>query len=262
MHRVQFPSYGTIGNHPPPRTLFKTHGFFSTEVHKLRRSVLASEQGRFEAFITAIEYAHLEYVSVTIPSTKPSWAAIAFWLRCLESAQGAVLLADMGMGGTAAAALRTSIECLFHACALWRNPELVVRLTRQHEIELRKAAKKIMDAPDGMIDDFNDELCRYLEPETDAERKQPGLSVYAAAVAADMEKDYNIFFRSLSMLGSHATPRSLHHLAPDATRTVMFGPNHEHWALLCGLAGETVRVARSRFREQFSSFAFETPSPE
>ena len=71
---------------------------------------------------------------------------VGYWLRCLESCQGAVLLIERGLPSAPFPILRTAFECLFFASALWRKPALSAKLEAGHHAERIKQAQALLAA--------------------------------------------------------------------------------------------------------------------
>lgn len=186
---------------------FGSLGFFAPELDKLRhteRLRLATEFAKVEQSIVMA----LDELQQAIKEVSASYfVGAAFWLRCIESCQATVLLAERGLPTTPHATLRTAFECLFAASALWRDPSVADRMEAWHHKERIKQAKGMMAAgaekrvPSDRLTELKG-IAFEVTPESD-------WSHQAAADIAGLRFEYETIYRGLGLAGAHATPRSL-----------------------------------------------------
>jgi hypothetical protein len=241
---------------------FGTLGFLSADVEDERRVLKAEYQAAFAEVEALTERAMAELQAVSGAASQEYLLGLGYWLRCLESCQGAVLLIERGLPSAPFPIMRTVFECLFFACALWRKPALAAKLQASHDAERIKQAREMIAAgaasrvpPAG-----------FAELQAIAGETLPagtGLSAYEAAGAADLAFEYQTAYRGLGIGGAHASLRSLDDYfaqQPDGSFELGFEPSSKRTAWLLGLVATCLGGGIERHREARLS-TVGTPSP-
>lgn len=147
--------------------------------------------------------------------------------------------------------MRTAYECVFMACALWRNPSLVAKLEEGHDSERIKQAKAMVAAgAAGRVDPG-----KLLDLESVANEMPtagPGLTAWEAAGAAGLTFEYQTAYRGFGLAGAHASLRSLDGFVEeraDGSVDFQFGPDDRHTAWLLSLVGTCLTCGIQRHRE-------------
>lgn len=235
---------------------FGSLGFFAPELDRLRQS----ERLRLSAEFTKIEQSivtALDELQQPIGDVSGSYfIGSAFWLRCIESCQATVLLAERGMATTPHATLRTAFECLFAASALWRDPAVAERMEAWHHKERIKQAKGMMAAGAEMRVPSD----RLAELKGIASEVTPGSdwSHQAAADIAGLRFEYEMAYRGLGLAGAHATPRSLDDYYVghfDEPPMLQFQPNTKRLEWLLSLVDTCLVCGIQRRREAQSNLS-------
>ena len=235
-------------------TSFDSLGFFSPEVDGLRhieRLRLAAEFSKIEH---SISMAFDELQQVTSDVSKSYFVGAAFWLRCIESCQGTVLLAERGLATTPLATLRTAFECLFAASALWRNPAVADRMEAWHHKERIKQAKGMMAA--GAETRVTSDRLAELKGIASEATPESDWSHQAAADIAGLRFEYEMAHRGLGLGGAHATPRSLdnYYVAhSDEPPILQFQPTTNRLEWLLSLVNSCLVIGIQRHREAQSN---------
>lgn len=187
---------------------FSELGFLSSEaaanVQSLRKAHHESFT-RVESLMTGAVHA-VQREQLT--ASRTYLVGVGYWLRCIEACQGAVLLIERGMPAAPYSVIRTALECLFIACAVWRKPELLDKLEDGHHAErIRQAVAMVKAGAQSRVSP-----AQFAELRKVAETvppSLPGLSFHDAAVASGFEWEYQHAYRGLALAGAHATVRSL-----------------------------------------------------
>jgi len=165
-----------------------------------------------------------------------------------------VLLAERGLATTPYATLRTAFECLFAACALWRDPTVVDKMENWHHKERIKQAKGMLEA--GAETRVQSNRLSELKAIADEAPPQSNWSHHEAAKIAGLRFEYETAYRGLGLAGAHATPRSLddyHVVHPDESLTLRFQPTTKRLEWLLGLVDTCIGAGIQRHREAQSS---------
>jgi hypothetical protein len=162
-----------------------------------------------------------------------------------------VLLIERAMPTAPFGTLRTALECLFVACALWRKPALAAKLQAGHDAERVKQAKEMIAggaasrvSPEGFA------ALQAIAAETVA--ASTGLTAWEAAGAADLNFDYQAAYRGFGIAGAHASLRSLDDNfveQADGSLDLQFRPNSERTEWLLGLVSTCLICGIDRHRE-------------
>ncbi len=158
--------------------------------------------------------------------------------------------------------MRTGYECLFHACALWRDPSLIARIQAQGAYDLYQVAKRVRETYD--LAELEPQVRTLLDQHTE---KPPGVGMSAkdAAKLAGMEKMYAGPWALLTTLGTHATARSLHDYAPQEINGKLYsnvGPRFNDAEHIFNAAVLCIEQGQERFRRRFNHLPFAQPSPK
>ncbi len=241
---------------------FAKLGFLSNDVEHARLALLAQHPAEVAQIEMLTEQAMGELQQVKGAASQEYLIGVGYWLRCLESCQGAVLLIERGLPSAPFSILRTAFECLFFACALWRKPALATKLEAGHNAERIKQARAMIVAgaasrvPPAGLAELQAVAAETLGSGT-------GLSAYEAAAAADLTFDYQTAYRGLGLAGAHASLRSLDDYfaeQPDGSFNLGFEPSSERAAWLIGLVATCLRGGIERHREARSCLQ-DTPMP-
>lgn len=225
-------------------------GFLSSELDEQKR--LAREQ--FAAQFHACEMWSERAVDMLNQmnlngKTAAFLFAAGFWIRCVRSCQGGILLAEMGMAPDALTLARSAVESLFHAVALVNEPGLVPRLFEQDQLEQVKQAKGMLAIPT---------ITRHLTPEGRQEiqamidakpEKLRSFGAYDAAREAGMLELYETMYRGFSRSGAHSTLAALNHEfveEADGSITPNFGPCYDEVQWVLEMLGECLKIGLSR----------------
>lgn len=178
------------------------------------------------------------------------FVAAAFWLRCIESCQATVLMSERGLPTASYATLRTAFECLFAACALWREPAVADKMEAWHHKERIKQAKGMLAA------DAETRLspAKVAELKAISSEASPPCdwSHQAAANIAELRFEYETAYRGLGLAGAHATPRSLddyYIVQPDGSLALRFEPTTNRLEWVLGLVNTCLKCGIQRHRE-------------
>lgn len=236
---------------------FGTLGFLSTDVEHERQASRQAHPTAFAQVEALTEEAMGELQQVKGAVSREYLIGVGYWLRCLESCQGAVLLIERGLPSAPFPILRTAFECLFFACALWRKPALATKLEAGHHAERIKQAQAMIAA--GAASRVT--AAGLADLQTVAGEPLPtgtGLSAYEAAAAADLSFDYATAYRGLGLAGAHASLRSLDDYfdeQPDGSFNLGFEPSSKRAAWLLSLVATCMRGGIDRHREARSLVA-------
>lgn len=229
---------------------FNELGFLSDEVEATRLVIREQLPAEFAQVEAAVRLSIAELAAVQGSASPGYLVAMGYWLKCIESCQGAVLLIERGLPGAPYPVLRTAFECLFFACAVWRKPELLDKLKAGHDAERVKQANLMLAAgaaarvTPGRLADLQ---AIAAEP-TDG----TGVSAWEAANAADLVFEYQTAYRGFGIAGAHATARSLDDYVEqleDGSFTLGLEPGCERTAWLLGLVVTCLSCGTGRHRE-------------
>lgn len=242
---------------------FSTYAFLSSEVYGQRAS---THPALAENMHVAREAVRLAIEELPKPraytAERGTAAALAFWLRTLESCQAAIVLLDLGMPGAAAATVRTAYECLFHYCALLKDPSLYSRLRKSHVHEYKLQAKQLKSLEDVNL---SDEMLQKLEEYASDESEGTKWSAFDVAVAAGLQPLYEAVWRGMGSLGAHATERSLdRHFVTreDGAEQMTYAPDFRNLEVILMPVIFCLEIGRDRLREHINPAAVEPPTPE
>lgn len=235
---------------------FEGLGFLSAESEEFRASVRSRFSAQFSEVEKASEIAIAE-LSATSGLAPPSYiVGVLFWLRSIEACQGAVLLTERGLPSSPFSVLRTALECLFAACAVWRKPEVADKIQAWHHEERVKQAKQVLTlGAEGRVTPEGLAALKAVASETVV---ASGWSHWEAAGAADLKYEYAMMYRGLGIGGAHASARSLddfHAANPDGSFDLHFQPTADQVAWLLGLVTSCLKLGIVRQREARSACA-------
>ena len=234
-------------------TTFSEYGFLSDEsAEAMRTDIRAVAAEEFERVRQLVRTAMSDLAECDAsPSSAAGAAAFGYWVRTLEACQGTFLLAERGMETSALALLRTAYECLFFACALWRNPEAVSRLEAEHHVQRLRQARQMRATGEGRLTED-----RMLELDAILTEQSPsgGYSAWDAASDAGLIFEYESCYRGLGLVGAHASLRSLDatfQWNEDGSLDFEIGPASDRVAWIVGLVRGCLGFGILRFREAF-----------
>lgn len=232
-----------------PRS-FEALAFLSPDMDNVRNVERARFAAEFDDVEQAASVAISELRQVGCEAQPSYLIGVTFWLRCIESCQGAVLLAERGMATSSCALLRTAWECLFAACAVWRQSACIDQLDRSHQNERVKQAKAMLEA--GAETKVSPAELTELKKIAAETRLDHGWSHQRAAEIAGLDFEYAMIWRGLGMAGAHATPRSLddyHVELADGTFDLQLQPNFDRLVWLLSLAKTCLVIGIARRQE-------------
>ena len=196
-------------------------------------------------------------------ATNGSIAGFVLWIRAVESAQAALILADRGLEGPAMGSARLAWECLFYAGALWKQPELAERMGVAHEHEKVKQAEHMLRIARHRLS-----TSELLAVEAAIAAPIPArtqiLGVLDAARIAGLEDMYAIHFRGLSNAGSHGTWLSLNRYVAVAPGEVdiTLTPHFKDLPAVLNSIGTCLNAALEKLREHAGVNFSPPPSPK
>ena len=229
---------------------FERLGFLSSESDAFRASVRSQFSAQFGDVETASAMAIAE-LSATSGLAPPSYiVGVLFWLRSIESCQATVLLTERGLPTSPFSVLRTALECLFAACAVWRKPEVADKMQALHHEERVKQAKQVLAL--GAAGRVTPEGLAALKAVASETVVPSGWSHWEAARAADLQFEYEMMYRGLGIGGAHASARSLdefHAAKSDGSFDLHFQPTADQLAWMLGLVTSCLKLGIARQRE-------------
>lgn len=233
---------------------FERLGFLSSEVEHWRDE----HRGRLQTSFKYIEQRSItaiaEVQAARGTATLAYVVGTAFWLRAIEACQGAVLLSERGLATSSYAVLRTALECLFSACALWRKPEIVDDIDAWHHQERIKQAREMLRC--GAEQRIFPERLSVLKAVAAEMQPTSKWSFWEAAKVAGFEFEYATMYRGLGIAGAHATPRSLdsfHDERDDGTMGLRLAPTFEKLDWLLSLVADCLGKGIERHQEALKS---------
>lgn len=233
---------------------FERLGFLSSEVEQWRDEHRGRLQALFENIEQGSKTAIAEVHAARGTATLAYVVGTAFWLRAIEACQGAVLLSERGLATSSYAVLRTALECLFSACALWRKPEIVGDINAWHHQERIKQAREMLRC--GAEQRVLPERLSVLKAIAAEMPTSSKWSFWEAAQVAGLEFEYAAMYRGLGIAGAHATPRSLdsfHDEHDDGTMRLRHAPDFAKLDWLLSLVGDCLRMGIERHQEALKS---------
>lgn len=180
-------------------------------------------------------------------------AGHALWLRTISSCQATLFLIEQGNAGPAWSTLRNAYECLFYACALWKDPSKFAKLEDNSRIQMAKQANGLLKP--GVYDAMDAETRTILEARStggwrDGVRLEEW-SIFSAAEDAGMEYEYQMVFRGSSLVGAHATERSTdaHFVeVSEGVHSFYSGPRFDNAEFQIGWVSEAIVLGLQAFK--------------
>ncbi len=187
----------------------ETQGFLSPELEKLKTLQRQKHAEPFGLLDQASELGQqaLSKVSLLKPTTDNLLASI-FFVRGLQTVQGAILMLERGMILEARTLSRGAIETLFYLGSATKDPTFSQDFFRDHIYRVDKLAKaheRIAVAPE---DDHN-KLKTAIESARDIAGEGRSMAISDAARRANMMNIYEGFYRGLSTDSAHPTVMSI-----------------------------------------------------
>lgn len=236
---------------------FDVLGYLSSDVEGERRILRERYHAEFASVETLTERAITQLKEVGGNASQEYLLGLGFWMRCLESSHGAVLLLERGLPSAPFPVLRTAYECLFVACALWRKPALAAKLQAGHDAERVRQAKEMISAgaahrvPAAGLAELQQIAAETVPAST-------GLSAWEAAGAADLTFEYQTAWRGFGLAGAHASLRSLDDYfveQPDGSFDLPFQPNSQRAAWLLSLVSTCLTCGIDRHAQVRASMS-------
>lgn len=141
-----------------------------------------------------------------LPRTTQAVLASGYFVRALQSYQGAVLMAERGLFTEALTLCRSTLETLFYLGAIRRDPSFGEQLGQNHIHDMKKSAASYIEALEG---DADGEATKTLEVAiSEVEKmgiKPTALKIWAVAKKANMEKYYKGWYMDYSVGAAHPT---------------------------------------------------------
>ena len=146
----------------------------------------------------------------TLPRTKKNLFACGYYIRGLQSLQGAVLVGELGLTSEGYTLLRSSLETLFHLGATIKSEDFGEQLARDHVKRMRAAMSGYKQAvpggdPEVDINELEAALASMLPDGVDPAK----MSLEAVAKRAELSPLYESAYRSLSHAHAHPSLLSL-----------------------------------------------------
>lgn len=225
-------------------------GFLSPELDEQKRLARSQFEAQFNSCESWSEKAVGMLNQLRLDGRAPAYLfAAGFWIRCVRSCQGGILLAEMGMVPDALTLARSAVESLFHAVALVRKTELVTRLVEQDQLERVKQANGMLAIPT-ITAHLTPEGRQEIQAIIDAKpAKLRSFGVYDAAKEAGMLELYETMYRGFSRSGAHSTLAALNHEfvgEEDGSITPNFGPCYDEVPWVLEMLGECMRIGLSQ----------------
>lgn len=230
---------------------FEELGFLSPEIEHFRRDQRLRLKSEFEKVENTVAIAMADLHGVRGTADEAYLVGLGYWLRCLESCQGTVLLSERGLATSPHPVLRTAFECLFYACSVWRHPGLAAKMEAAHNLERVKQAKQMIAAgAETRVEPQR--LAELKAVAAEVHAQADGLSAHEAATKGDLIWEYEVVYRGLGLGGAHATLRSLDNYfttKPDGSFDFDFEPKSEKLDWLLGLVVTCLSRGIERHRE-------------
>jgi hypothetical protein len=236
---------------------FEEIGFLSPEVDAFRAGAREKYAIEFARLESAISEALTDLRSINGQADAAYFAGLAYWVRCIEACQAAALLTERGMGASSFSALRIAYECLFFACALWRDPALQTKAEALHHHERIKQARGLLRTG-AATRVAEDRLSILNAVAAEVPPVEAPLSAYEAATAAGLAFEYEYVYRGCGMAGAHASARSLDDFCvdqPDGTLSLRLEPSEQRIGWLLNLIDGCLHCGIERRREAGSGAA-------
>jgi hypothetical protein len=179
---------------------------------------------------------------------------VLFYLKSLNSFQGALLLLSRRMSVESEILSRTGLESAIVLGAIAADPSYIDTLETAHRAHEQRQARAIKDL-------LKDQASGYFGPEITQAMDEAALlrttdehPVAAAATKAGLRAEYEIFYRGASGAATHATVGAVNqHLRRQAgVLSIHIGPDHEKilraFAVLAILLPPAIRFVGKIFR--------------
>lgn len=228
-------------------TKFKDFGFFSDEVEELREVAREKYKAEFEKAENLITTVLSELGDVPESDTPGYIVGMGFWLRAIEACQSSMLIAERGVTSTTFATLRLGYECLFNACAAWKDESVLDRIEISNIKERVKQAREMLKhAPAGHLTPTQ---IKHLTEVTNENDKGNGWDYYSAAQTAGLTYMYQESYRGCSLGGAHATATSLnfyHEIEGNGSSGVFYTASIDKLPFFLGLVVQILETGRKQ----------------
>ena len=228
---------------------FLNYGFLSHEAEAARASTHADNLHFFQNMrqLSKLALDNLDGGSVCL--NRAYWAGLGLWARTIEAAQGATILFDRGMPSSALPVVRTGLECLFYACALWRNPGRIGAFESNFEAERDVQIRAMLETGKNELSPTHLADLAVLRDDSGGGVKW---SAFDAAKESGLLMMYQTHYRGLSFAGAHASMRSLDdyiRLEDGEGPQIAFHPRFNHQGPLLGTVIQCLTIGIERHRE-------------
>jgi hypothetical protein len=157
--------------------------------------------------------------------------------------------------------MRTALECLFCAGAVWNKPERVKWWVNKQEVDTHKQTSEIKRSPEYAL--LNDQQRAAVDRLSAQPRPEETLDAQRAASDAGLSWLYTHGYRSLGALGAHASARSLNcHFSDLAGLSVLsYAPDLEPVDHMLNLMQVCLETGTKMLLDQLSDPSVLQPIP-
>lgn len=132
------------------------------------------------------------------------WVAVALWMRSIECSQAALLIADLGLAMPARAVVRSGVECLLAASAIWRNGANYERFVQADHKARRSLFYRLLTTPEVHALLTADQINLFEQELANVPNGNRKWSVEDMAIAAGRPDLYAGLYAPLCLSGTHA----------------------------------------------------------
>ncbi|MCY0852539.1 DUF5677 domain-containing protein [Cupriavidus sp. D39] len=172
--------------------------------------------------------------------------ALAAWQRSICACQAAVLLAERGMVVEAASILRTGFEHLFYARALLVDPGVLERMRDQDTYERQHTVRQALADTD-----IGNAVSAEQRAALEAVLQQPvgnlRISAYGAAEKGGLAAVYQVAYRQLSLVGTHANYTSIGASFGDSADELQFEQRIDDLPVVLRLIRDCLKLGSEAF---------------
>ena len=186
-------------------------GFLSPDIAQAREKNRSRDAQTFEMVTDLNRVAQSALSAVeTLPRTRQNVSACSYYIRGLQTLQGAVLVAELGLMSEGYMLLRSGLETLFHLGATIKSEDFAEQLARDHVKRTQMAIKSYKRVvPEGDPEVDTDKLEAALASALPDGVDPATMSLEFVAKRADLSPLYEGLYRSLSHAHAHPSLLSL-----------------------------------------------------
>lgn len=228
-------------------------GYLSGEAESLRESICDAFSIELEQIREGLRIAFSE-----LPSEEESFTSgeylvgLGMWQRALEGCQATVLLMEYGFLSSQFSTLRTAYECLFVACGLWRDKVTLKQLENGHNFERLQQARLLHE--ELLKQEHTPEILNALSAIKNESVTATRFVVRNAAHSAGLGIHYENSYRGLSLVGAHATVRSLD--SHDSSNTEFKKDLHNKRMVVLRETAKCLDIGMNRHREALEKYGY------